>query len=349
MDIRERKWKLMQRDPLCIEFDKVLCASLNDSENQKLQDQRDEFARKIKEKWNVGIYTPEVQIKIGQMFERDPENPLLKNLNKEYFLGPFKWWTITGNPYAAVTDARQHTTMIFEDEKMKWYSFIDNGLVHCKPHEIPIIIDPTVINMNDAPKVKNEVWKIVKENLKSKKQTHKAKKGSHWNPTHPPSEPPELARIFRMQSKSFEKYLEWYDLIERGLSFRTVAAVECWNSTRERKQEIFENLLTDDSKPKIRKKIMGKSNGTGESNVRYGYNMIRLAIRKEHHSKHAIERYNCPKHGNQCSANCSYSRKWYGNFNRTQRDIPLNESLTADVNIKPLLHTSRKLPKKAEY
>ena len=81
MRILERKWKLMQRDPLCIEFDEVLCASLKNSKDEGLRNKKNKLEKNVEDKWKVNIYRLEPQFKLAQMFEQNPENPILCNLN----------------------------------------------------------------------------------------------------------------------------------------------------------------------------------------------------------------------------------------------------------------------------
>ena len=77
MNILEKKWKLMQRDPLCLKFDKILHESFNKWKDEKLQDSRIKLHQEIKNKWHVSVYVPETNVRLGQMFERDPGNPIL--------------------------------------------------------------------------------------------------------------------------------------------------------------------------------------------------------------------------------------------------------------------------------
>jgi hypothetical protein len=345
----------MQRDPLCIEFDEVLSKLLRGNTNQTLRDKRDELEQKVREKWQVHIDVLESQTAIGRKLETDPKNPALKCYNKEYFVGPFKWWCIAGEPHRTEEDARQGGRIVINDGKMNSYSFEDNGLVYCEPHKIPIIIDPTVITVHDVKKVKEEVWAIVEKELKAKKRNESSDKISRrnkWNPAIIPGESTELSKILRSKEKVFKKYLEWYDMICKGLPFRTLAALELWNPTQEKKQEAFEKVLTSNRNQKIREKIKG------ESNVRNGYNMIYFAVHRKYPPKQiqnadcavvtSKDRYNCPVHGNKCPLEWSYLNKWY----KKEIDKEFTDSaltgLTADAD-KKLLQKSRTLPKKAEY
>ena len=77
MDIRCKKWELIKRDPLCKEFDKFLYESLNNWKDKNLQKTRKKLERQINNKWHVNVYVPEVNVKLGQMFEKNPRNPIL--------------------------------------------------------------------------------------------------------------------------------------------------------------------------------------------------------------------------------------------------------------------------------
>ena len=90
MDFREKKWQLMQRDPLCVAFDKILHNSLNDPNNDHLRNLREKLEKQLEKKWCVNVYIPEARLAFGQAFEMEPDNPRLKDLRKEDFVGPFK-------------------------------------------------------------------------------------------------------------------------------------------------------------------------------------------------------------------------------------------------------------------
>jgi hypothetical protein len=358
VNILGKKWKLMQRDLLCIEFDKILYESLNSWQDEKLQESREKLQREIRDKWHVGIYVPEANVKLGQMFEKNPRNPILKGLRKEDFTGTFKWWTISGEPYQIVRDAREGgtTIVIDKDGKVNSYSFKDNNLVYCEPHKIPLIIDPSGLNFKDAEKVKKVVWDIVKKDLGTKKKAENgvasnARKGERWNPPIPGDEPKELAQIFHSREDTFKKYLYWYDLKMEDISFRLIAVIEK-NKTQKKKQEAVNYLREEKKKPKIerlRKEKSGKignrlieENGIikevrtrGESTVRGGFNIIFRAIHRTNpptkerdiqtYSHEQIPKHNCPEHGEDCSLypNCNYRERWLAKFDKIQRDVPL--------------------------
>ena len=105
--------------------------------------------------------------------------------------------------------------------KVIFASFHDNGLVHCEPHKIPIIIDPTILTLHDGETVKEEVWEIVKAEIGKHKKTIKGRDFAV-----PAKEPEELAPVLRCKDETFEKYLRWYDLKMAGLSFRSIAMRE---------------------------------------------------------------------------------------------------------------------------
>jgi hypothetical protein len=171
--------------------------------------------------------------------------------------------------------------------------------------------------------VKKEVWEITKKAVSELR--NKAKWSSKYLPQS--KEVRELEFIYRIKKETFYQYLKWYDLKTAGLSFRTIAAVNLWNSKPERRDAIFHNLITEKGKVKIGVKIKG------ESNVRKGFIDIYKAIHrkqppsKENHpqieSRRPVEGYNCPEHGNQCSPTCRYLKQWMKKFNMRHRETPL--------------------------
>jgi len=350
MTIQDRKWELMKRDSLCREYDESLCASLNDWTNPELNDSRMRLEKEVKDKWCVNIYIKENFVKIGQLFKQDPKNPVLKNLRKDNFIGLFKWWTISGTPHSAVIDAREGVVLLIEGDKMVFYSFEDNNLVYCDSHKIPIIINPSLLSVYDAQKVKDAVWKIVKGELEKRKQ-HKLVsnklRGEKWNPPIPKKEPSELAKIFHLKESTFRKYLEWYDLKMAGLPFRFIAVVESGNVNQTKKKENYEQLISSSEKlPKIRKRIRG------ESAIRRGFNLMYQAIHRDtlpakEQDIRTIGKYSCPEHGNVCSSDCNYLKKWMAGFDKTYKEKSLIGTPVANLKyIKPSRRTRRRRPLK---
>lgn len=351
MNILEKKWKLMQRDPLCRKFDEILCESFNKWKDNKLQESREKKHQEIKDKWHVSIYVPETNVRLGQMFERDPGNSILKGLKKEDFTGPFKWWTISGEPHPIVNDAREGSTIIVdnENEKVNSYSFKDDNLFYCESYKIPLIIDPSGLNMKDAEKVKKAVWDIVKKDLGTRKKAENgfefgASKGERWNPSIPGDEPKELAQIFHSKETTLEKYLYWYDLKMKDISFRLIALVKKGRDPEEQKR-VFDRVMQQEKKPKIGNRLIDK-NGVikevrtrGESAVRRGFFLIYRAIYRtvpptkewdiQISSHLPSPKYDCPEHGKDCPPNCNYRIRWFADFDKIQRDVPLI-GITAD-------------------
>jgi len=127
-------------------------------------------------------------------------------------------------------DARVGETTIYSLQEdgfsMTSYSFKDNGSIHCPPHKIPIIIDPTILMLRDAHTVKNEVWEIVEAEILKRKNPIKSRgipddlvpffpdymeqkttiKGRDF--AAPANEPEALAAVFRFKAETFINILD---------------------------------------------------------------------------------------------------------------------------------------------
>jgi hypothetical protein len=165
LDPRYRKMKLIQRDPLGREFEDIFQNWLIDKQNFELWDKLIKIKNKIKEKYRCVI----------AIFEELGKWAVADRLDIVMQVGQQPWW-------------------LPNDKK--------NKLIHCEPHAIPILIDPTLITLNDARRVKKEVWKIIENKLKNSKPVL----------TRPPcgfpvDGPPELAKLLRCNVQNFEKYI----------------------------------------------------------------------------------------------------------------------------------------------
>lgn len=129
--------------------------------------------------------------------------------------------------------------------KIIWASFEDNNLIYCEPHKIPIIIDPSLLTLNDAQLVKNAVWDIVKAEIV---KARSAIKGRAL--TIPPREPSALAEVLYCRPDSFVKYLRWYDLKMAGLSFRLIALIEFFSKAEDREKK-FERHIGMKKSPEL--------------------------------------------------------------------------------------------------
>jgi hypothetical protein len=137
----DRKYALMQRDPLVKSFGKTLkkfLKSLNDSD---LESEAENLKEQIRKKWAVRIYIPE---------------PTIQGLTDF-------WFPTALEVHASVEDARGNSSMVLQGNentgfKITRTSFQENNLIYCESHKIPTIIDPSLLTLNDAQLVKNAVW-----------------------------------------------------------------------------------------------------------------------------------------------------------------------------------------------
>ena len=297
----DRKYALMQRDPLIKNYGKVLKEWLKARSDSDLTAKADDLADQIRKKWAVRIYIPETTIQGLTDF----------------------WFPTALDVYLAVEDARKKSSMVLQgkdDTEFKTIcaSFKRNHLIYCPPHKIPIIIDPTLLILNDAKIVKAAVWDIVKAEIEKQRNIVKGRAL-----TIPPMEPKALSQVLHCHPDTFLKYLHWYDLKKAGFPFRIIAIIEFFNKP-DAKEGKFKHYAGLKKKPKIGMPVKG------ESTVRGGYNLINRAIfrnsarsQKGHFS--IFEDYNCPTHGKDCTLDCDYLKERVILFDieekaRSQRD-----------------------------
>jgi hypothetical protein len=165
MKILERKYELIKRDPLGMEFDRQFRAwrkgrNINPWGKSRKEhpwiDIRDilsyrdlvNLAIKLETKWAVNIYTNGYHI---------------TGLPAFVIGGPMEdSWEITGLEPTGV-------------EIGKWASYSGFGdLVECPQGKIPIIIDLSVLTLNDARKIKKVVWDIVEKEIRANREYRKA-------------------------------------------------------------------------------------------------------------------------------------------------------------------------------
>ena len=231
----------------------------------------------VREKWHAGIYWPETT---------------LQGLTDD--------WLVTTSPYEAIKDmkdaARRKGHLIVEEvERELMFSLLNvSGFISCRPHEIPIIIDPTIITLNDAKFVKEAVWEIVKSEIEKRKKEMERRKNypDDLIPLLPdiksraiPAEEPEaLAPFLRCRQKTFENYLRWYDQWKRKLTFREITYIEMTHSNPTKKEEFFRKyaekrkitVITSTMPDDLRLSITAKENV-----VRKGVDLIYFAIHRE--------------------------------------------------------------------
>lgn len=299
-ELPDRKHVLMIRDPLVQSYDKKFKRWLKNRDNEALLTEVNQLENQVKDKWAVKIYIPETTIQGLTDF----------------------WFPTAPEIYAAVKDARIGGTIgIDKDRKIYSASFKHNGLISCPPHKIPIIIDPTILTLNDARLVKKAVWDIVKPEIGKQRSIIKSRAFAV-----PAKEPEALAAIFRCRSKTFSKYLQWYDLKMAGLSFRIIALIEFSTKNSEDREQKFEQYMSRKKKPRIGLPVKG------ESTVREGFGLIYQTIFRNSAPTQedlisTLETYGCPDHGRDCPTNCDYLKRWFTDFENKHKEKSLKEQL----------------------
>jgi hypothetical protein len=300
-ELPDRKHVLMIRDPLVQSYDNKFKLWLNNHDDENLRIEVSQLENQVEEKWAVEIYIPETTIQGLTDF----------------------WFPVAPTIYVAVKDARNDCMIRIENNKQIFSaSFKKNGLIYCDPHKIPIIIDPTILTINDAKIVKKAVWDIIKAEVGKQRSTIKGRTFAV-----PPKEPEALAAVFRCRSKSFTKYLRWYDLKQAGLSFRLIALIEFFTKNTEDREQKFERHVGMKKKPRIGLPV------NGESTIREGFGLIYQAIfRTSPPTKEDLiptsELYNCPHHVQDCPEDCDYLNRWYTDFENKYKERSLKEQLS---------------------
>jgi len=303
----DRKYLLMIRDPLVQQLDEKHRQWRKNCFDEIVTMEVEQLKKKVQDKWNARLHWPETTLQ-----------------------GVTDYWLLMAPPYVAVKDERDNAKReehLFVDKNGKLTFIKHKGIICCNSYEIPIIIDPTILTLNDARAVKTAVWDIVKSEIGKQKKTVKGRDFAI-----PAIEPEYLAAIFRCRSKTFAKYLQWYDFKEAGLSFRNIALI-VFHSKPEDKEQKFEEHL------RRKKKIRNIGPVKGESTIRVGYNLIYQAIfrtpapTQEDHI-HTSEKYNCPNHswnskdGWACKEDCDYLKRYYTDFENKHKEKPLRERLS---------------------
>ena len=254
-----RKYLLMLRDGLVQTLAEKHKEWRKNCFDETLTQEVEQLTKRVRDKWNAGIYWPETTLQ-----------------------GVTDYWLATTPPYVAVKDMR-------EAARRKGYVIIDNdlkithlnisGLISCAPHEIPIIIDPTILTFNNAHAVKEAVWDIVKTEIGKHKKIIKGR-----NFAVPAKEPEALAHILRYHQKTFDNSLRWYDQWIRGLRFRTITYVELTLTDPVKREDLFlkyvearhtPTIITSSMPANLRRSITAKENA-----VRKGVDHIYYAIHR---------------------------------------------------------------------
>jgi hypothetical protein len=298
----DKKSHLIARDPLTTKLEELIAKYNRSDGNQKIFGEIAHCASEIMEKWNVGLV------------------PWMDKEGKRIVSWGFDtihWEYGLKRDGTIVMDAREINELISWRGKFAVNNPSETGLVRFRDHELPILIDLTSLTMNDARRVKREVWEIVKRELK------KRKPGKDLSPA---DEPRELAFLYHCGDETFQNYLRWYDLKNEGLTFRLIALIEFGNKDLKRRDEVFERVLNLETEP-IRRRVKG------ESTVRNGFNHIYLAIHRtpapsKEKRIQTSRKYNCPKHGQNCFPLCNdYLEAWMREFETSYREPALQEKL----------------------
>jgi hypothetical protein len=185
---------------------------------------------------------------------------------------------------------------------------------------LPILVNVSRQNKNDAKIVKKQLWSVIEANLQVS-----AAKSPAWE-----SQTCSFVYSIRKE-KTFQDYLRWYDWAigtdyqkPDGYSFRAIALLnDIWLNHPElyenAKEEIANRtkIIQSTRGERVLKGVVGEP-VKGEDNVEKAVKLIYNAIhRKPYPSKKTKQKnYNCPVHGVECPSMCRYLKKWMKDFNR---------------------------------
>ena len=326
MDITERKKQLIQRDPLGKKFIKELKTHLTHRTYESFH-KLIQLIREIEGKWAVNICFPEKNV---------PSDSPIEDC-----------WHVWSEIPIMVEDARKDNYCGAKGGEWITHSFSKDNLIYCPSRKIPIIIDPQVITLNDARKVKKAVWDIVEKELR--------KMAEYRN---------EMENYY--QEIAEQEHGDWPDIPEEQQEARLITADKPKNTIsvpgigpggiaknhKNRplpvhepqrlskiyycKEATFINYLRwfdlrmegmTFSLIALQEEING-----GESTIRKGFNEIFFAINMkeaptEEEKIETVGQYDCPEHGQDCPTRCNYLGKWMNNFNKTFKDVYRREQL----------------------
>lgn len=315
----ERKYALIIRDPLTYRFDRKLLEWLKDQSNESLAGEVNNLHQELETKWRFRISVPRLVL--------DNLEEALSRIERGLIIRP--WRPIFPKPQA-VKDLRTHPGYLIIDRKTNQTisTGYEEGLILCGHPIIPIAIDPTMLTLADADKVKKAVWDIVEVEIKKLQDG----KGPGWTPVAPGGEPEALAEVLRCRPENFEKYLRWYDLHMATVPFRLIAYYESVIGDPARRETVFENVVGARKTPKVRHKVKS------ESAVRKGNDLIQSAI----HRKKPLDvedklslfgDFKCPIHDrNECPDDCAYTAEFIKRYNKWFKDSYRRESFVHEHN-----------------
>ena len=297
-EINYRFTELMKRDPLVIRFNKNMKRYRDELPNGKELTDVEDLSPELKKKRNKVM-------KIGDEVMKKWGSPLLEGL-----CGPIKHLKV--QKYTSVVSEHLPVSKIMGNialpEIPQWlgrtFSFRDEHLY--------LDIDYSFLDMKDEAYVKDNMWKFVKSKIEDKGINLRQKKG--WNPPSPGADPAELAFVYHIKTKTFDRYLWWYYLHTKvKLSFRLIAMIENLRKDNRKKAREFLKLLKS-------KKLESRKPFKGEDKVEKGVKLVWDAIHRRPYEppkvKHVIEEWNCQEHGRNFSAGCKYCKSLKDSFER---------------------------------
>ena len=132
LSLHERKKELIVRDPLAMKYAEESRAVLDTRSPDWLlhHTQQEAILLELCAKWQISI--------AGFGFDGSRDS-----------------LEILPESYECVQDARNKEHIVLVNGKFRFFSFKKDNSIFCPHHKIPIIIDPSILTLNDARKVKS--------------------------------------------------------------------------------------------------------------------------------------------------------------------------------------------------
>jgi hypothetical protein len=291
----EKKYELMKRDPLAAKLERAI----------------KDYASCVQNEYQEALEKtgPEEAYKVSGLSDKaDALNSLIDALCEK--------WNVSDIyiPDAPIAYLRDHPFWIMMAPPLfrlrlvtprSYLPTAEGSWIQAKEEHSYIEVPPH-FKTHDIEKMKREFGDILKAHI-----AHRKEKGQ---PACAEKEPEEIRFLYYLKEETFTKYLRWYDLhTKEHLSFRLMAHIENMRS----KHPLTASGVLE--KVKNTEKVRWGSPVKGEDNIGKGVQLIWKAIhRTEDRSSQEplIEEYNCPSHGNDCDASCSYFKEWTIRFNR---------------------------------
>lgn len=213
-----------------------------------------------------------------------------------------------------------------------------------KPGELLLVINPSLLDNQDAKWVKKTLWEMIREHL-----SQKAEKQNNRE---------TFSFLYNCKEKTFQNYIRWYDIhMQEHIGFRLIAFIEKQSKGNPQKaKELLEKIKKMPQKPQVGRPVPEKNKVVvnGEDKVEKGVKLVFEAIFRTRYlrkkTEPIIEEYDCPQHGNSCPESCDYYQKFLMTFNRLEKSYHKESLETLErLDYLAIPKSGRKMPKTPDY